>query len=362
MSSFYYNFTQLFLKSLNHYYPDNFDHEIRTQSFKTRFRFLFEKALHKIVTTIAPSYSLSLISKNNYYLSNLSGFADTYEIFEDLPSKEKFVEILCYKALGPTKVKLALNNNSYWEQRNEVDKCKQSEKLAINNFRDKYLSLYDLKDLNFDLKLYFVKNGVFVDFILEQYNYQNIIKVESDDIVIDAGGCWGDTALYFASLGAKSVFVFEFIPSNIEIMNKNISMNPKLSNRIKLVSNAVWNQSDVTISYFDKGPASRVDRAGVFNSETKTLTIDQLVINENLQNVDFIKMDIEGAEVQAIEGAANTIRKFKPKLAISVYHKPDDMIKIPLLLKSINPSYSFYLDYYTIVGDEIMLYAIDKQK
>ena len=71
-------------------------------------------------------------------------------------------------------------------------------------------------------------------------------------------------------------------------------------------------------------------------------------------------MDIEGAELSALKGAADTIRKHKPKLAISVYHKPDDLALIPVYIQSLNENYRLYLDYYTIFGDEIILYAIDE--
>ena len=55
-------------------------------------------------------------------------------------------------------------------------------------------------------------------------------------------------------------------------------------------------------------------------------------------------MDIEGSEINALKGGKITINKYKPKLAISAYHKWDDLLKIPLLIHSIRPDYKFYLD------------------
>ncbi len=75
-------------------------------------------------------------------------------------------------------------------------------------------------------------------------------------------------------------------------------------------------------------------------------------------NVTFIKMDIEGAELKALVGAKNTIVRDKPKCAISVYHEPEDLFKIPLYLKQLNPNYKFYLRLYTLSLDEIVLYAV----
>ena len=57
----------------------------------------------------------------------------------------------------------------------------------------------------------------------------------------------------------------------------------------------------------------------------------------------FLKMDIEGAEYNALLGAEQTIRRHSPKLAICVYHGYDDLWRIPALIESFNPNYTFYL-------------------
>lgn len=73
----------------------------------------------------------------------------------------------------------------------------------------------------------------------------------------------------------------------------------------------------------------------------------------------FIKMDIEGSEIEAIKGTADTIRTKKPRLAISVYHKPEDIIEIPALLQELLPEYKFYLRHDCLVNlTETILYAI----
>jgi hypothetical protein len=89
----------------------------------------------------------------------------------------------------------------------------------------------------------------------------------------------------------------------------------------------------------------------------QTTTIDDYVADGHVPKIDFIKMDIEGSEVNALRGAVKTIRRFRPKLAISVYHKIDDLITIPLLIKDIEPSYNLVLDHYTVHQEETVLYG-----
>lgn len=84
-------------------------------------------------------------------------------------------------------------------------------------------------------------------------------------------------------------------------------------------------------------------------------TIDEIVKS---RKVTFIKMDIEGAELKALYGAANTIKTWHPKLAVCVYHKPEDLITIPQYIKSIYPMYRLYLRSYSPSGVETVLYAV----
>ena len=69
-------------------------------------------------------------------------------------------------------------------------------------------------------------------------------------------------------------------------------------------------------------------------------------------------MDIEGAELDALKGAVHTIQTYRPKLAISIYHKPEDLVEIPLYLMEIMPDYQFYIRHYTTWLEETVLYAI----
>jgi hypothetical protein len=89
----------------------------------------------------------------------------------------------------------------------------------------------------------------------------------------------------------------------------------------------------------------------------KSKSIDALVAEQGMERVDYIKMDIEGAEPNALRGAEQTLRKYKPNLAIAIYHSLSDFVKIPEYLSSLGLGYKFYLGHFTIHEEETILYA-----
>jgi len=102
---------------------------------------------------------------------------------------------------------------------------------------------------------------------------------------------------------------------------------------------------------------------GGTNGKTIDITsIDKFVLDNKIEHVDFIKMDIEGAELSALKGAVETIKEFKPNLAICVYHKGKDILEIPEYLISIVPEYNFYLKHNTDSFGETVLYCYDKSQ
>ena len=83
-------------------------------------------------------------------------------------------------------------------------------------------------------------------------------------------------------------------------------------------------------------------------------------IDEILQGEEatYIKMDVEGAELRALYGAEKTIRTYRPKLAVCMYHKPEDLVTIPQYIYSIRDDYRFYIRNHSPYGIEMVLYAV----
>lgn len=233
--------------------------------------------------------------------------------------------------------------------------------IDINDYK---LNLYNLEKYGFDQKLYVMKENVYVDYILKQYEYHNngiSCEVNEGDNVVDGGGCFADTALYFAfkNKGKGKIYSYEFIKENIEIFTKNLELNPKYSENICLIKHALWDKSDLSLFIVEDGPASYVsmERPKGYCKEIKTLTIDDLVLRNNIDKIDFIKMDIEGAEMEALKGAEQTIISHRPKLAITLYHKDSHFWEIPLLIKQYLPDSKLYFKHFTYGVAESVLFV-----
>ena len=113
------------------------------------------------------------------------------------------------------------------------------------------------------------------------------------------------------------------------------------------------------MSIIGTGPGTQVHFADIKGAKkVQSMKIDDFVFNNGLPRLDFIKMDIEGAEIEALKGAMRTIEKYRPKMAIAVYHKLPDFYEIPRLLCGIHKDYRIYFGHSTAHGDESVMFAV----
>jgi FkbM family methyltransferase len=168
-------------------------------------------------------------------------------------------------------------------------------------------------------------------------------------VVIDGGACWGDTALYFANLVGPSgrVLSYEFSPSNLDLLEANLARNPELASCIVVENRALWDRSDERLAIEGTGPATHVnvaqDDGGVL-----TRAIDDAPRALGMDRIDFIKLDVEGAELRALKGDEQTLRRDRPRLAIALYHQAADWVEIPTYLNELGVGYRFSLGHFTI--------------
>jgi FkbM family methyltransferase len=288
-----------------------------------------------------------------------------YQALADQRSRDLLIKISAFRVLGNRKIMLPLNTRQFWNQREELRKLADRDDTLVSGAYT--LRLVDLSVHGYPLRFYGSPGGLQCLFFLKQYEYSSEtiqIKVAQGDVVIDAGGCWGDTALYFAH-GAGvdgKVLTVEFVPSNLEVMQRNFQLNEDLRRRIEVVEHPLWSKSAVPLRFTDRGPSSR-GSLDMTSSNTGGRTylstpIDEIVEHYHLSKVNLIKMDIESAEVEALRGAVKTISRFRPKLAISVYHSISDFVSVFELVSSLKLGYRFYLGHSTIHWHETILFGI----
>ena len=166
--------------------------------------------------------------------------------------------------------------------------------------------------------------------------------IHAGDIVLDCGANVGTFTYYALRLGAKKVIAIEPAPNNLESLRRNFGKEVT-EGRVVIYPKGVWDKDDV-LTLNESNSSSAMDSFVVTNDTHKSVTvplttIDKIVPELGLDRVDFIKMDIEGAEKQALTGARETLAKWKPRLEISVNHLPVDPVQVPRLILQLQPQY-----------------------
>lgn len=292
-----------------------------------------------------------------------------HDLVGNAASRDLVVKLCAYRILGHRKIKLPRNHPQYWRDVADVERYQTDAPPVQIRFMNMALPLFDFTPMGYDLRVHATAPGSACAFVQKQYEYHSgsiHCKAEAGDIAIDAGGCWGETTMYFAhEVGDRGrVVSFEFIPSNLAVMRINMDRNPVLAPRVTLVEQPIWSHSGLKLFYVDWGPGSRVtdnESQYQYDGTCETLSIDDMVRQLKLPRVDFIKMDIEGAEFPALRGAEQTIRSYRPKLAISIYHQLSDFVTIPRFLSELNLGYDFYVEHHTIYQNETVLFAVPRK-
>ena len=374
--TFIENYFRKVLASLDNDFKDNWD-EFRfncsepKQKIKKSAKDVFYSIIQKFNLTTdgeARGRTLSQAKEIIKYIEYICPYLDKLEwlfsILQDEESKKLLVDLLAYRSMGHRKIKLPVNNSKRWENLRLAESLLIGDKEISTGFMHFNLREMDLSKIGYPIRFFFLPVGVVVDFIEQQYRCQTTdyaIECEIGDHAIDAGGCWGDTALYFAhKVGPNGkVYSFEFLPDNLKIYNRNLDMNPELKRRVDLIENPIWSTAGEEIAIDANGPGSRLIPNETESGKMKfrTETIDHLLESGRISKVDFIKMDIEGAELPALKGAEQALRRFKPRLAITVYHSLKDFWDIPMYLDGLNLGYHFSLRHFTIHAEETVLYA-----
>lgn len=139
--------------------------------------------------------------------------------------------------------------------------------------------------------------------------YERYFRVAPGETVLDVGACIGEFAIP-AAKRAKEVVAVEAVPENRAWLRMNVSVN-KLQN-VCIVGKAAWNRGGSLRLYLSNeniGAHSLVIKKGRKSTEVKADTLDNIISELGIEKVDFVKMDVEGAELEALEGAEKVLNK-----------------------------------------------------
>lgn len=295
----------------------------------------------------------NLIKKYKTHLSTISELL--YSKLEN-DDKKRFI-IWFLKRWGTIHLVNPIEYNLYTQMVEKV-KNQNCEIIEIDKIKYKIQDM-NIQGYSFKLAAYNWVLSVH-DVFYNQYEHKTF-QIKNGDVIIDAGGFIGDTAALFCEKTSNNCFIhaFELLDENIKLFKYNNKLN-NIESFVKINQLALTNKSDETIKIKQTAVQGATSIFGNNDSETsiKTITLDDYIITNNIEKVDLIKMDIEGAEIAALEGAINTIKHFKPRLALCLYHKWDDVITIPKFLATLDIEYKYYFKWVQLAqGWEAVLLA-----
>lgn len=197
----------------------------------------------------------------------------------------------------------------------------------------------------------------FLSGIYRKQNYfcNDIIKLTDNEVYVDCGAFDGDTIFDFSyAVNGQYRKIFAIEPDRANY--KRLLMAASLYRDVYTHNVGLWSHKDTLEFVENLCQSSTISTdQGLSRIQLEVDSLDNLIDEE----VTFIKMDIEGAEPQAIVGATKLIQKYKPKLAICVYHKKNDLIDIPLAINAIRQDYKFYLrHWYPNLPFDTVLFAV----
>lgn len=328
----------------------------KKNSVKKVAKFIFGNAFRKIRKQGPSGYQ-------NWFNSNANLLWETRELLEDDLSKLLFDNMLLLRSCS--------YNQFYYPRINFEDFVivENEEPFLSNELPLDYIGL-PLRVFNLELhhqnnispiKVVSTKVQIRLLNSYRQYFVQrNSVDLTpvAGDVVLDCGACIGEVSLLMAGLVGThgEVHLFDPVPLHARYCQLQASLNPAISHVLHINVLAVSDISqEATGSVND---LNSISPGGLAIDSYSMTSLDDYVYKKKLSRVNVIKMDIEGAEMAALKGASQIIKEFKPRLAISAYHKNEDLWEIPHRLKTQNSDYKLFFGHHSPMEWESVFYAV----
>ncbi|NOU50788.1 FkbM family methyltransferase [Pseudoalteromonas sp. JBTF-M23] len=239
--------------------------------------------------------------------------------------------------------------NSHWES-NKEDYEEVKSWLADDESKHTFDAVVGFRN-NYDLAF---MDGFKFD-ITNMYIEPFILPFKDSAIFFDLGAYDGsDSERFLRHVNKGIAYLFEPIPEQVNVLQKKYQN----SNSVQVVAAAVGS-TEKTVYFNVSGTSSKVVESG---DDQDAVAVQQTYLDkfckQNELQPDYIKMDVEGFEVEVLKGMEELIQQHKPKLAVSVYHRVEHLTQVPMMLKALCPEYKFYLRHYTQGYSETVLFAI----
>lgn len=375
---------------------------------KSKYKKLFSKIKANVKIAIYGTCDLGLKIKENLEIlrpdiklvcfldSFKSGKIDNLEIkspfdFENLNCE--FDYIIISSVTNKNKIEVILNNLNFYNIISLNSYFIKNQNTFQEHFNSKYLEakqLFETKDEQKLYKLLFLtilsgfkntkklfefnkklRKKYFRNEVCPQYcEYLNKDVIKT---VIDGGANTGEISTIFASQfkNVENIYAFEplYHLCKKAFEDKLISRN----NKIKIIEKALWDKNEILhfkaieqamytgSSVENVANLTTLSKEGHF-IDVEAVSIDEFVKENNIEKIDFIKMDLENSELNALNGAIETIKRDRPQMAICIYHSFEHFIEIPLFLNKTLDNYVYKL-YYEPIDKlcEIIIQAIPKE-
>lgn len=192
---------------------------------------------------------------------------------------------------------------------------------------------------------------------LDKEYFEEFIEYKEGETFVDAGVLNLATSYRFAEEcdkhGIIDYKIYAFEPDKQSYQNCLKIKEKHLEKRINLYNLGLWSSNmSLGFSHQELGASHVTDNEDF--DKIDVVSLDGFIKDK----ITFIKMDIEGAELEALKGCSDIIKQYKPKLAICVYHKKEDIIEIPRYIKELVPEYKLYLRHYSNYETDTVLYAL----
>lgn len=191
----------------------------------------------------------------------------------------------------------------------------------------------------------------------DQYFVKDVVPLSDEEVFVDCGAYDGDTMKEFikATKGSyKSIVCFE----PVEEYHKRLEKRGA-GKQVTAIRAGVYKTSTTLQFNAEGGKGSSITTSAEHTVSIPVRAIDDV---PECKDATFIKMDVEGSELDALKGARQTILSNKPKLAICIYHMQRDFIEIPKYIHNLVPEYKLYVRHHSFSINETVLYAIPPTK